>query len=305
MQMNFKQISFSATKIVGTCAMLGLAACTSAPHAPAKKPPAPVATVTAPSVANPEASITGPISSPAPKRGGYYLDDGPEAVLPPNLNDVADAMPRPEPLHRYANRSYVALGTTYIPDISISTYKKDGVASWYGKRFHGRKTASGEIYDMYAMTAAHPTLPIPSYVRVTSLANGKSVVVRVNDRGPFSKNRLIDLSYVAAHKLNYVGAGSTLVRVETIDPSQYDVAGAFLSSGTYLQLGAFRAEDKAQKLREKVQVNIESPAPPVQVVQTGRLYRVTLGPYATDEAAETDIARLQQNVGMTAIKLER
>ncbi|MHB8914661.1 MAG: septal ring lytic transglycosylase RlpA family protein [Thiobacillus sp.] len=288
------------TGLIYACAVLGLSGCATYSAPPKKTVAAPASRTTAP------AAPTSPEATPASaKKGGYYLDDGPEAILPPNLNEISDAVPRVEPLHPFANRTYVALGQTYTPETRIKSYQKEGMASWYGKRFHGRKTASGEIYDMYGMTAAHPTLPIPSYVRVTSLANGKSVIVRVNDRGPFSKNRLIDLSYVAAHKLDYIGAGSTLVRVETVDPSQYDVSGAPLESGIYLQLGAFKAEEKAQKLREIVEKNIESPAPPVKVVLMGSLHRVTLGPYGSHEAADTDSLRLQENLGMSSIKVER
>lgn len=290
--------------IFGACVLLGLAGCATTSPAPAKKVPS-AAPVASPPVVSPSANNPLGVTPQPAKSGGYYLDDGPEAVLPPNLGDVTDAVPRAEPLHRYANRTYVALGNTYTPATSITAYQKEGMASWYGKRFHGRKTASGEIYDMYGMTAAHPTLPIPSYVRVTSVANGKSVVVRINDRGPFSKNRLIDLSYVAAHKLNYIGAGSTLVRVESIDPSQYDVEGAPLDNGIYLQLGAFKTEEKAHRLREKIEKNIESPAPPARVALIGKLHRVTLGPYTSHEAADIDSSRLQQNLGMTSIKLER
>ena len=300
-------MSSRITGILSVVATLWLAGCTSSPAVKGKQaPPAPVATApaTRPPVVDPAASPAVTPTPPTPKSGGYYLDDGPEAS-PPDLKNVTDAVPRPEPLHRYANRTYVALGKTYRPDTSLSPYKEEGMASWYGKRFHGKKTATGEIYDMYGMTAAHPTLPIPSYVRVTSLSNGKSVIVRVNDRGPFSKNRLIDLSYVAAHKLGYIGAGSTLVRVESVDPLQYDVEGTQLSSGVYLQVGAFLTQSRAHKLREKVQVNIESPAPPVHVVRTGGLHRVTLGPYTTAEAADIDSTRLQENLGLTAIKLER
>lgn len=286
------------------CGVMALAGCASTP-APAPKTASPASTGPTTITSTSPASSAPATPAPPAKSGGYYLDDGPEAVPPANLNEIADAVPRPEPLHRYANRTYTALGQTFTPDTSIKPYKKEGMASWYGKRFHGKKTASGEIYDMYSMTAAHPTLPIPSYVRVTSLKNGKSVVVRVNDRGPFAKNRLIDLSYVAAHKLDYLGAGSTLVRVETIDPSQYDVNGEPLESGIYLQLGAFKAEEKAHKLREKVEKNIESPAPPARVVLQGHLHRVTLGPYATHEAAEIDKTRLAENLGITSIKLER
>lgn len=293
-----------AIGILGVCGLLGLAGCATTSSAPVKKA-APTAPVARTPTVSPPVNSPAAVTTPPAKRGGYYLDDGPEAVPPPNLKEVSDAVPRAETLHRYANRTYTVLGQTYTPDTSIEPYEKEGMASWYGKRFHGKKTASGEVYDMYGMTAAHRTLPIPSYVRVTSLANGKSVIVRVNDRGPFSKNRLIDLSYVAAHKLDYLGAGTTRVRVEAIDPSQYDVEGAPLDDGIYLQLGAFKTEEKAHRLREKVEKNIESPAPPARVVLEGRLHRVTLGPYATHEAAEIDSSRLEQNLGMTSIKLER
>jgi rare lipoprotein A len=156
----------------------------------------------------------------APRPGGYYKDDGPHANPPANLDRVADAVPRVEPLHKYANRPYEALGKRFVPMTSLQPFRQRGVASWYGKRYHGQKTSSGEIYDMYAMTAAHPTLPIPSYARVTSVANGKSVVVRINDRGPFKSERIIDLSYVAAHKLGFIQAGQTSVEVEAIVPGR-------------------------------------------------------------------------------------
>jgi rare lipoprotein A len=154
----------------------------------------------------------------APKRGGYYKDDGPHERPPAGLDAVADATPRAEPLHRYANRPYSVFGKDYLPLSAVQPFRQRGMASWYGKRFHGQKTSSGEPYDMYSMTAAHPTLPIPSYARVTNLANGRSVVVRINDRGPFHAGRVIDLSYVAAYKLGYIAAGSAQVEVEAIVP---------------------------------------------------------------------------------------
>jgi rare lipoprotein A len=156
--------------------------------------------------------------SSAPKKGGYYKDDGPHAQPPSGLEGVPDAVPRVEPLHRYANRPYRVFGKDYRPLASLQPFRQRGMASWYGKRFHGKPTSSGEKYDMYRMTAAHPTLPIPSYARVTNLANGRSVVVRINDRGPFHAGRVIDLSYVAAHRLGYIGAGSAQVEVEAIVP---------------------------------------------------------------------------------------
>jgi len=107
-----------------------------------------------------------------------------------------------------------------VPMTSLQPFKQRGLASWYGKRYHGQKTSSGETYDMYAMTAAHPTLPIPSYARVTNVANGRSVVVRINDRGPFKSERVIDVSYVAAHKLGFIQAGQARVEVEAIVPGR-------------------------------------------------------------------------------------
>ncbi|MGH8705561.1 MAG: septal ring lytic transglycosylase RlpA family protein, partial [Burkholderiales bacterium] len=153
---------------------------------------------------------------PAQAKGGYYKDDGPGDRPPADLAAVPDAVPRIEPLHRYANRPYQVFGKDYVPLPRAAAYKQQGTASWYGRRFHGQKTASGEPYDMYAMSAAHPLLPIPSYARVTNLANGRSVVVRVNDRGPFHAGRIIDLSYAAAYRLGYADAGSAPVEVESI-----------------------------------------------------------------------------------------
>jgi peptidoglycan lytic transglycosylase len=168
----------------------------------------------------------------SPQRGGgYYKDDGPGANPPANLASIPDAVPRSEPLHKYANRPYEVLGKKYVPLASVRPFTQRGVASWYGKKFHGQKTSSGETYDMYKMTAAHPTLPIPSYARVTNLSNGRSVVVRINDRGPFHNSRIIDLSYAAAYRLGYIGVGSTQVQIDAVVPAQSarraDAAGVF------------------------------------------------------------------------------
>ncbi|MDR6604612.1 rare lipoprotein A [Achromobacter deleyi] len=154
------------------------------------------------------------------KGGGYYKDDGPDANPPSNLDQIPDAVPRIEPYASGANRPYVVFGQRYVPDTSGQPYKQRGIASWYGKKFHGNSTSIGESYDMYAMTAAHTTLPIPSYARVTSLVNGKTIVVRVNDRGPFHSDRIMDLSYVAAYKLGIIGPGSGQVVVESIPQAE-------------------------------------------------------------------------------------
>ncbi len=150
--------------------------------------------------------------------GGYYLDDGPGTNAPADINSIPDAVPRIEPLGRGTMRPYTVMGQSYVPMTRLEPYRARGIASWYGRRYHGKQTASGEVYDMYAMSAAHTILPIPSYARVTNVANGRSIVVRINDRGPFIDNRLIDLSYTAAHKLGIIGAGSGTVEVESIIP---------------------------------------------------------------------------------------
>jgi rare lipoprotein A len=156
----------------------------------------------------------------ATQGGGYYLDDGPGSNVPVDLDRIPDAVPRIEPLHKPALKPYTVMGQTFVPRTELTPYRERGHGSWYGKRFHGKPTSIGEPYDMFAMTAAHPTLPLPSYARVTNLSNGRTVIVRVNDRGPFLRGRLIDLSYAAAHRLGYVNAGSAMVEVESILPDE-------------------------------------------------------------------------------------
>lgn len=194
-------------------AALLLTACGSAPRKDER-----AAASTEPPAASAAGRATG-------KGGGYYLDDGPGDQAP-DLAAIPDAEPRAEPLHRFANRPYSALGQRFVPKTRLEPFRESGVASWYGRRFHGRPTSSGEPYDMYAMTAAHPTLPIPSYVRVTHAGNGRSVVVRVNDRGPFLRGRAIDLSFAAASKLGYVNAGHAQVHIEQILPDEVPLVAA-------------------------------------------------------------------------------
>ena len=201
-------------QLAAVCLALSLAGCGSPPtRAPEPGPAAEPGFPTAPARKPP---------SVVQKRGGaYYKDDGPADEIPDNLDSIPDAQPRLEPLHRFANNPYVVLGKSYVPNTVLKPVRQRGIASWYGKKFHGQKTSIGEVYDMFAMTAAHPTLAIPSYVRVTSVANGKSVVVRVTDRGPFHADRIIDLSYAAAHRLGYVNNGSTQVEVEALLPGDF------------------------------------------------------------------------------------
>lgn len=178
--------------------------------------------VRAPASAEPRPAPSGSVAPALPRagsgRGGYYQDDGPGDAPPAGLLDVPDAEPQIEPYSKSGNRPYVVFGKTYTPFTDDRPFKQRGMGSWYGKKFHGQKTSSGELYDMYKMTAAHPTLPIPSYARVTNLSNGKQVIVRINDRGPFLSSRIIDLSYTAALKLGYLGKGSSELEVERLLP---------------------------------------------------------------------------------------
>jgi len=246
------------------------------------------------------ATVRPSTSSTSSSPGGYYLDDGPGDNPPPDLDAIPDAVPRHEPLHRYANRSYVALGNSYVPMTEHRAYRAEGLASWYGRRFHGRKTASGEPYDMYAMTGAHPTLPIPSYARVTSLDNGRSVVVRINDRGPFHKGRLIDVSYTAAHKLGFAAGGSGRVRVESVDPDDFAAAGAG-ATRVYLQVGAYSQADNARQMRDKVREGLSLADDRVQIVSRGELHRVQLGPYGSEAAAESDLIALRDKLALRPV----
>ena len=169
-------------------------------------------------------SPSAPASAPA-SGGGFYLDDGPPAVSPADLAAIPDAAPRAEPILAARNRPYSALGQNFSPMTELRPYRRRGLASWYGRRYHGRKTSLGETYDMFKMTAAHPTLPLPSYARVTRVdAPDKTVVVRVNDRGPFLRGRIIDLSYAAAAKLGIVKNGVGAVEVELLLPPFADDA---------------------------------------------------------------------------------
>ena len=204
----------SSIRAIAACAAIALAGCAGVstrdqPSAPAARAPdgTPVQ-ATSPTQTRPA----------TPKGGGYYLNDGPGDNPPANIDQIPDAVPRVEALRPANMRPYTVMGQTYTPMTRLAPYKERGIASWYGRRYHDQKTSSGEIYDMYGMTAAHTVLPIPSYARVTNLANNKSIVVRINDRGPFHSDRLIDLSYTAAYKLGVLGGGKAMVEVETIIP---------------------------------------------------------------------------------------
>ena len=301
-------------------AALALSACTTVDLSVRDDKPAPAKPVP------PVASAPAQPPVPPKKPGGYYQDDGPADMIPEGLLDTPDAEPKIEPLLKGPSKPYTVFEQTYVPITDGRAFVQRGIGSWYGKKFHGQKTASGEIYDMFKMTAAHPTLPIPSYARVTNLRNGKQVIVRINDRGPFHSSRIIDLSYTAALKLDYLRGGSAELEVERLLPDEIarlqaakqktrqELQGAIASSadpiaqalppqakaapaagipGFYLQFGAYAQESNAIAMRERLLAGWPAQLPPPVVVQTQGLYRLHSGPFTSRELAGDAARRLQ------------
>ena len=214
---------------------------------------------------------------------------------PVDPGQLPDAVPRAEPRSTRGNPPfYEVFGERYAVLPTAEGYVERGVASWYGPDFHGGTTSMGERYDMYGMSAAHKTLPLPAYVRVTNLQNGRSVVVRVNDRGPFKKNRIIDLSYAAATRLDMVRDGTALVEVVAVGPASAPVAAAATQRGLFAQAGAFSEEANARRLADRlVASGIEGVS--VQPGDSGgrRLYRVRVGPLASVAAYDSVVERMR------------
>lgn len=232
--------------------------------------------------------------------------DGPGSKI--DFDRIPDAVPRVEPLSRGGNMaSYVVFGKRYHTLPSSEGFVERGIASWYGSKFHGRKTSNGEVFDMYAMTAAHKHLPLPTFVEVVNLENGRRIVVRVNDRGPFHENRVIDLSYAAAGRLGMLGKGTALVEVRAIDPRRPAPATRLAAAPgaqpvvvaaaprIYLQAGAFSSGDNAERLRQHLEREL---ARAVRVIRaeaaSGAVHRVQVGPLASVEIADQVTAQMHQ-----------
>lgn len=233
-----------------------------------------------------------------------------------DVASIPNPVPRLEPKARYGNpESYVVFGKRYYVMKSAKGYKERGVASWYGTKFHGRKTSSGEPYDLHKMTAAHKTLPLPTYARVTNVKNGRSIIVRVNDRGPFHDNRIIDLSHTAAVKLGIKATGTGFVEVEAIDPTTWgqsssaaptpppttvrnvtvDPPGRF-----FLQVGAFSSRGNAERLARRLEsAGLGTTRVSAVQLANGPIYRVRIGPLASAAEAER-IAGLASEHGITS-----
>ena len=262
-------------------------------------------------------------TAPARKAGGYYLDDGPGPNPPANLSRIPDPVPKAEPIKASTARPYTALGRMYTPMTQLGPYEARGRASWYGRRYHGQPTASGERYDMYAMTAAHATLPIPSYARVTSLRTGQSVIVRINDRGPFRGGRLIDLSYVAAYKLGILDSGSDMVEVQSIVPGQPMQVQRLASratpeaqavqeppvtreaAGSYVQLGSFGQRSNAESFLVRMRAELGGQVESIGLHTGAGLYRVLAGPYPDREQALQAADLIQRSLDLKPLVITR
>ncbi len=216
--------------------------------------------------------------------GRYSVDQDFEPILLLNPETIQDAIPKPEVVKKAGNKSpYTVLGKTYtvMKPHEASGYKERGGASWYGLKFHGHKTSNGETYSIYAMSAAHKTLPIPSYVKVTNLANGKTAVVRVNDRGPFHQGRIIDLSYAAATKLDYIDKGTAQVEVELIDVAVVPERPRSSSEQWFIQLAAYSNPEVGNA--QLKQLMTKTSVPLVLIAGKDGLSRLRMGPMSTDE----------------------
>jgi len=237
-------------------------------------------------------------------KGAYYLDDGPEEVIPENLSSIPNAIPKKEPLNKFSNRPYKVFGKTYYPMTSLKPYTATGYATWYGKKYHGNKTSIGEVYDMYKMTAAHKTLPLPCYVKVTNLKNDKTVIVRVNDRGPFVKDRVIDLSYAAANRLEIIEKGSELVKVELIDLDE-KVKVSKINKQIYIQAGLFSDEKNANNLINKIKKLGTVTNENIKKIKNEDQFQVLIGPFKNLPYAKIKKDELSDNFFINGFIVKR
>ena len=252
----------------------------------------------------------------------------------PRVVDAGEPVPKGGGVYRVGT-PYVVGGRVYVPEADPH-YRAEGLASWYGEDFHGRLTANGEVFDLAGISAAHPTLPLPSYARVTNLSNHRSLVVRVNDRGPFHSDRIIDLSYTAAYKLGFAGAGSAQVEVESVLPGETQIAAAPKpaaappvpaapppvaaapppaapvaassvpdAGSVYLQLGAFSSRQNAEYLRARIARQLSWLGDAIQVLSVGSLWRLHVGPYASSDVARSVAARIESELSLKPLVVVR
>jgi rare lipoprotein A len=321
-----------------------LAACSSsmpprqtAPSTPPTKPATSAPANTAPTPANNNPAANGAIMGgpkvinidPKPETTGNPTDG-----IDPNTPLETSVTPKLEPIVKGTTKPYIVNGETMTPMTEVSTpFTQTGHASWYGKKFHGRRTASGEPYDMFKLTAAHRTLPIPSYVRITNLSNGKTIMARVNDRGPFGRDRIIDLSYAAAKQLDIIRHGSAQVEVSLIDPTQQtqplqpstqpvasnaplqaNTAPAAASTsalttleagGIYVQVGAFGQEENADRLHQRIFTTLPETQSLLNKVYNGKTFQIVLGPYPDHALAAQAASQMRDKLQLPALIFSR
>jgi rare lipoprotein A len=279
---------------------------------------------------------SGPKSPPpSPQR------DGPPLSVPPNIADLPEVVPQIEPIRQGGpNKPYVVLGQSYEPLQGDVEWSEKGGASWYGNKFHGRRTASGELYSMFGLTAAHKTLPIPSYVRVRNVRNGKEVIVRVNDRGPFHPGRVIDLSYAAAVKLDIAAHGVGQVeiarltfdeirsgawqrgtvldpdptslaaqpapaRAPSLDTSATARAHTPASRGFWVQLAALSRRDGVDKLQQRIADQLSGLLPLLAVFHESPHYKLQAGPFASKQEAQQAARQVRETLQLQPMVIER
>jgi len=304
------------------------------PSAPPTKPATSGPANTAPTPANNNPAANGAIMGgpkvinidPKPETTGNPTDG-----IDPNTPLETSVTPKLEPIVKGTTKPYIVNGETMTPMTEVSTpFTQTGHASWYGKKFHGRRTASGEPYDMFKLTAAHRTLPIPSYVRITNLSNGKTIMARVNDRGPFGRDRIIDLSYAAAKQLDIIRHGSAQVEVSLIDPTQQtqpstppvasnaspqaNAAPAAASSsalttleagGIYVQVGAFGQEENADRLHQRIFTTLPETQSLLNKVYNGKTFQIVLGPYPDHALAAQAASQMRDKLQLPALIFSR
>lgn len=327
-----------------------LAACSSSMPPRQNTPSQPPATKTTPIERSAPKPPTSSPSAPS-GMGPRIINIDPKPEFEGNATDGIDpntplettVTPRLDPIVKSTTKPYIVNGETISPMSSIATpFTETGHASWYGKKFHGRKTASGEVYDMFKLSAAHKTLPLPSYARVTNLSNRKSVIVRVNDRGPFGRPRIIDLSYAAAKQLDIIQHGSSQVEISLIDPSQPTTATLQASSetvqvtreiiqpasaavtspastptsatmsvngleanGIYIQVGAFGQEENADRLQKRISNTMPETQTLLNKVYNGKLFQVVLGPYPDHALAAQAASQMRDQLQLPALIFSR
>lgn len=263
------------------------------------------------SVSQPPAGQSGRVATTQSDRYSIQQDRAPSVPLNPAL--IRDVVPQPVVRTAAGNRSpYTINGRTYRVMASEEGFQQTGLASWYGEKFHGHQTSNGEVFDMYQISAAHTRLPIPSYVRVTNLENQRSIIARVNDRGPFHDDRIIDLSYAAAYRLGFHNQGTALVHVEAIVPGQQSVilasapaastttSPAAVGDGRYLQAGAFSDLGAAQRLSDRLRAMTSRPVfiRSIEAAATRQsLHRVRVGPIADNREIQ-DITDMMRAAGL-------